>query len=118
MVKKSNLVASIIIRGKNEAKWLKILLPKLKKQSINNYEIIFCDNGSKDNTLELLRKNKIKKVYKFKYYLPGKILNYAVKRASGKYICILSSHCIPVSNKWLEEHIFSIEKIKLCCIFW
>ena len=58
---KSNLVASIIIRGKNEAKWLKILLPKLKKQSINNFEIIFCDNGSKDNTLELLRKNNIKK---------------------------------------------------------
>ncbi len=112
MVKKSNLEASIIIRGKNEAKWLKILLPKLKKQSINNFEIIFCDNGSKDNTLELLRKNNIKKIYKFKYYLPGKILNYAVKKASGKYICILSSHCIPVSNKWLEEHIFSIEKNK------
>ncbi len=110
MVKKFNLTASIIIRGKNEAKWLKILLPKLKEQTVNNYEIIFCDNGSDDNTLELLRKNKIKKIYKFKYYLPGKILNYAVKKASGKYICILSSHCIPVSNRWLEEHILSIEK--------
>ena len=59
MVKKSSLTASIIIRGKNEAKWLKILLPKLKEQSVNNYEIIFCDNGSEDNTLELLRKNMI-----------------------------------------------------------
>ena len=52
MVKKSNLAASIIIRAKNEAKWLKILLPKLKEQTVKNHEIIFCDNGSKDNTLE------------------------------------------------------------------
>ena len=32
MVKKNKLEASIIIRGKNEAKWLKILLPILKNK--------------------------------------------------------------------------------------
>ena len=37
MVKKNKLEASIIIRGRNEAKWLKILLPILKKQTIQNF---------------------------------------------------------------------------------
>ena len=46
MVQKNKLAASIIIRGKNEARWLKILLPILKKQSLKNFEIIFCDNNS------------------------------------------------------------------------
>ena len=47
---KDKLAASIIIRIKNEARWLKILLPILKNQSLNNFEIIFCDNNSSDNT--------------------------------------------------------------------
>ena len=59
MVKKR--LISIIIRGKNEARWLKILFKELKKQTIQNYEIIFCDNNSDDETDLLLKKYNIKK---------------------------------------------------------
>ena len=59
MVKKKKLI-SIIIRGKNEAKWLKILLRELKKQTIQNFEIIFCDNNSEDNSLDILKKIMLK----------------------------------------------------------
>ena len=69
MVKKK--LISIIIRGKNEARWLKILLRELKKQTIKNYEIIFCDNNSTDETSEILKKFKIKKIIKFDKYFPG-----------------------------------------------
>ena len=110
MVKKNKLEASIIIRGRNEAKWLKILLPILKKQTIQNFEIIFCDNKSSDNSLEILKKFNVKKIISFKKYLPGKILNSAIEICSGKFICILSSHCIPVSNMWLEEHLDFIKR--------
>jgi glycosyltransferase involved in cell wall biosynthesis len=110
MVKKNKLIASIIIRGKNEARWLKILLPTLYNQTFKKFEIIFCDNDSSDNTLQILKKFKIKKILTFKKYLPGKILNSAIKICNGKFICILSSHCIPASNTWLEEHINYIKK--------
>ena len=109
MVKKNKLTVSIIVRGKNESNWLKILLPQLKKQTLSNFEIIFCDNNSEDNTLEILKKYKIKKILTFKDYLPGKILNSAIKIASGEYICILSAHCIPVSKHWLQQHVDFIE---------
>ena len=112
MVQKNKLAASIIIRGKNEARWLKILLPILKNQSLNNFEIIFCDNNSSDNTLEILKRFNIKKILNFKKYLPGKILNSGIKICEGEFICILSSHCIPVSNTWLQEHLDFIKKIK------
>ena len=66
MVKKNKKLVSIIIRGKNEAKWLKILLRELKKQTIQNFEIIFCDNNSEDNSLDILKKNNVKKILRFK----------------------------------------------------
>ena len=110
MVKKHKKLISIIIRGKNESRWLKILLKEIKKQSIKNYEIIFCDNNSSDNTLEILKRYKVKKIIKFKKYIPGQILNRAIKKSSGKYICILSAHCIPVNKRWLEEHLEEINK--------
>ena len=46
---------SIIIRGKNESRWLRILLREIKKQSENDYEIIFCDNNSTDITKDILK---------------------------------------------------------------
>lgn len=107
MVKKK--LVSIIIRGKNEAQWLKILFKELKKQTVKNFEIIFCDNNSEDETLEILKANKIKKIIKFEKYIPGEILNRAIRKTNSKYICILSAHCIPVNKYWLEEHINSIQ---------
>ena len=112
MVKKYSKLVSIIVRGKNESRWLKILLQELKKQTIKNYEIIFCDNNSEDNSLKILKKNKVRKIIKFKKYVPGEILNKAIKKCSGKYICILSAHCIPVNSKWLEDHLKDINKNK------
>ena len=103
MVKKR--LISIIIRGRNEARWLKILFKELKKQTIQNYEIIFCDNNSDDETDLLLKKYNIKKIIKFSKYIPGEILNKAIKKASGKYIGILSSHCIPANKYWIFDHI-------------
>ena len=46
---------SILIRGNNKAHWLKILLRKIKNQSLQNYEIVFCDNNSTDETLKVLK---------------------------------------------------------------
>ena len=83
-------------------------MKQLNRQTIRNYEIIFCDNNSENNSLKILKKYKVKKIIKFKRYIPGDILNKAINKSSGKYICILSAHCIPVGTKWLEEHINEI----------
>lgn len=109
MVKRIKPLVSIIIRGKNESRWIKILLDKLFNQSFKNFEIVFCDNNSVDNTLKIIKSYNIKKIIKFKKYLPGKVLNRAIKQCSGKYISILSSHCIPVDNYWLKQHLNTIE---------
>ncbi len=110
MVEKHRNLVSIIIRGKNEARWLKILLKELHQQTHRNFEIVFCDNLSTDNTIDVLKKYKVKKIINIKKYLPGDALNKAVKKCDGDYIAILSSHCIPINNKWLSEYLDYFKK--------
>ena len=110
MDKKKIKKVSIIIRGKNESRWLKILLKELQKQTFKNFEIIFCDNNSEDNTIDILKKYRIKKNINIKKYLPGHALNKAIDICDGNYIAVLSSHCIPVSKNWIKEYLNFFEK--------
>ena len=103
---------SILIRGNNKAHWLKILLRKIKNHSFHNYEIVFCDNNSTDETLKVLKKFKVKKIVKIKKYFPGLALNMGIKKAKGKYIVIISSHCVPKDNNWLKEYFDFMNKNK------
>ena len=103
-------LVSIIVRGKEESKWLKILFKELKKQTFQKFEIIYCDNRSKDNSIKVAKNYKVKKILKIKNYTPGKSLNQGIKKSSGKLIVILSSHCIPYHTNWLLNYIKFMEK--------
>ena len=65
---------SIIIRTKNEERWITSCLQSIFKQSFKNFEIIIVDNQSNDKTLEKAKKFKISKILHIKDYLPGKAL--------------------------------------------
>lgn len=101
---------SIIIRGNDKAHWLKILLKRIYSQKEKNFEIIFANNNSKDETIELLKSYKVKKIFSIKNYKPGLAINKCLKYAVGKYTVIISSHCIPVNNYWLTEYLNFMEK--------
>ena len=109
--KKKKLV-SIIIRNKNDSRWLKILFKELFNQTYKNFEIVLCDNCSSDNSIQIAKKYKIKKIVQIKKYLPGYAINQGIKKSAGEYIAILSSHCIPSDNKWLENYVAYMEKNK------
>ena len=51
---------SIIIRTKNEEKWIGKVLEVLMQQSYKDFEIIVVDSGSTDRTLEIVKKYPIK----------------------------------------------------------
>lgn len=54
----NKLKASVIVPTYNRKKLLNYTLESLSKQTMNKeeYEIIICDDGSNDNTFELIRK--------------------------------------------------------------
>ena len=103
---------SIIVRTKNEERWIGQCLSGIVNQNYKNIEIILVDNNSTDKTLEIALKFNIKYIiYKSDNdFKPGKAINLGVKASNGEYIVILSGHCIPTNETWLENLVANLEK--------
>ena len=113
---KENPLVSIIIRTKNEEKWISLCLNALSTQSYKNFEIIIVDNYSKDKTIQKIKKYNVKTVF-IKNFLPGKAINQGIKKSRGKIIVCLSAHCIPVNNSWLKNLIKHLSDNKVAGVY-
>lgn len=83
---------SIIVPFRNASKYIEKCLKNLYKQKYNNYEIILIDDGSSDNSKNIIEKY-IKKDEKLKYFYiektklgVGTARNYGIEKATGDYI--------------------------------
>lgn len=113
---KKNKVASIIIRTKNEDKWLEDCINSIKQQDYKHWEIIVVDNYSTDKTLNICLKYNIK-VVKIKSFKPGKAINLGIKASTGNYIVILSAHCIPQTKNWLSNFIAKVNFKRIAAVY-
>lgn len=82
-------MVSIVITTKNEEKVLGDLLGSLKTQSFKNFKTILVDNNSRDSTIEIAKKYRVKTFTKG----PERSVqrNFGVDKAKGKYILILDA---------------------------
>ena len=96
--------ASIIVRTKNEERWIAQCLSAIGKQSYENREIILVDNDSSDKTIQIASKFNVKHVnyHSEDGFKPGRAINLGIEASDGEFIVIISGHCIPTNNKWLE----------------
>lgn len=94
-------LVSIIIRTKDEERWITHCLHGVFSQKCKDFEVVMVDNESRDKTLEKARQFPIQKVITCQDYRPGKALNLGIKEAKGTHIVCLSGHCIPVNERWL-----------------
>ena len=62
---------SIIIRTKNEERWINSCFSSIFSQSYKEFEIIVVDNNSTDKTIQKIKNFKVSKIIKIKNYLPG-----------------------------------------------
>lgn len=93
--------ASVIIRTKNEERWISHCLEMVFAQTGVTFEVILVDNNSDDYTLSLAKKFPLKRVVTIEEFKPGRALNLGIEGASGEIICCLSAHCVPVDEHWL-----------------
>ena len=98
----SSPLVSIIIRTRNEERWIDHCLSAIATQSISDYEIILVDNNSQDISVKIAKKYTNNIINMTDFY-PGKAINEGIRASSGKYIAIISGHCIPKNNLWLEK---------------
>jgi len=94
---------SIVVRTKNEERWITQCLNAVFSQDYKDYEVIIVDNESNDSTIKKASQFNIQKILTCKDYLPGRALNIGIREAKGNYIVCLSGHCIPVNDRWLSN---------------
>ena len=102
---------SVIIPNFNGAGFLPALFSNLKKVILPEFEIIFIDNGSTDNSVFLVKKLYPKvKVIKNKSNLGfGAAVNQGIKAAREPYVCLLNNDVI-LKDSWFKYMIASIKK--------
>lgn len=107
---------SIIIRTKNEERWITTCLQAVFNQDYKNFEVVIVDNNSADKTVEKAKQFKVK-IFNINEFLPGKSLNVGIKKSKGEYIVCLSAHCIPVNNKWLSNLLKNFNNPKIAGVY-
>ncbi len=100
---------SIIIRSKNEEKWIEHCLTAVHAQEFSDFEVILVDNNSSDNTLNIANRFPIKKILNIEEFLPGKAINEGIKASTGDYIVCLSAHCVPKDKYWLSKLVENLD---------
>ena len=102
-------LVSIIINCYNSDKYIKQTIDSVLTQTYDNWEVIFYDNASTDDTKEIISSyNNVN----FRIFtspiniLLGAARNEAIKLANGEYIAFLDSDDYWHSSK-LEKQIFN-----------
>ena len=96
---------SIIIRTYNEEKHINKILESIQSQKINQEtEIVVVDSQSTDDTVRISR-NRGARIIEIKKqdFTFGRSLNIGCDAARGETLVILSGHCYPDNNLWLQE---------------
>lgn len=107
---------SIIMPVYNSEKYLEQCLESVVNQTLNEIEIICVDNGSTDNSSDILRKyaladNRIKLIHEEKNMGTAYVRNMGLSLATGKYMIFLDSDDFFELNM-LEEAYNAAEGVK------
>ena len=91
-MKKNFFLVSVIVNCHNGEKYLNRCIKSILSQTYKNWEIIFWNNLSFDNSEKIIKSYRDKriKIYKSKKFLTlYEARNKAIKKAKGNYICFL-----------------------------
>ena len=97
---------SILVRSSNDEAFIeKTLRNILDQECVLPFEIICCDDGSKDHTPDIIASfPSVKKLPRPEgEYRPGRRLNYMVAHSSGDLIVFNNADAVPVNRRWLSE---------------
>lgn len=114
---------SIIIPVYNVSSFIEKCIKSLVDQSFGNFECLIVNDGTKDNSIELvesiIKADKRFKIFHQKNQGQGMARNLGLKHAQGRYICFIDSDDY-VEPNYLEVMYREIEKQKadiVCCGF-
>ena len=109
----SEIKVSIVVPVYNVEKYIEKCIDSIVKQTYNNLELIIVNDGSKDNSEQIILK-KAKEDKRIKYIKKqngglSSARNVGIKAATGKYICFIDSDDW-IDKKYVEVLVNTAEK--------
>ena len=107
---KNNPLISVMMPTYNNAKYIKQAIESIYAQNYDNMEIIVVDDGSTDNTKEILKQYKNIKYFYMEHKGISFARNVALKNSKGEYIAFLDSddYWLPdklnIQMQYFQEH--------------
>ncbi|RKZ30303.1 glycosyltransferase AglE [bacterium] len=100
------LKVSVVIPVLNSPENIKRCLDGLMRQTYPEdlFEIIVVDNGSTDNTPEIVRQYPVKFLFEKEIRSPYAARNRGIKESKGEIIALIDAGCTPITA-WLESGI-------------
>jgi FkbM family methyltransferase len=108
---KDNPLVSVIMPAYNAAEYIAEAIESVLIQNYRNFELIIVDDGSTDNTKDIItgfKDDKIKYFYK-QNAGPSSARNLAIKRSKGQYIMPLDSDDM-MTPDFIARHLQEFEK--------
>ena len=93
---------ALVIRTKNEERWIGRCLRMVDQQTFRDVEVIIVDDQSSDHTLDIAKKFSVRTL-QIEDFTPGKAINLGIRATDAHLIGILSAHCIPRDEHWLQS---------------
>ena len=93
---------SVVLRAKNEARYIGETLAAVQGQHYRDFEVIVVDSGSTDRTREIADDYGAKVItIAPKEFTYGRALNLGVANSQGQLLASLSAHATPETSDWL-----------------
>jgi glycosyltransferase involved in cell wall biosynthesis len=103
---------SIIMPTYNRANYIVETITSIQQQTYQNWELIIVDDGSDDDTEEIIAQLKDERIQFYKagrIAINGKIKNFGLKKASGAFIAFIDSDDLWHHEK-LEKQIRALQQ--------
>tara|TARA_A100001035_G_C27431821_1_gene341847 strand:- start:23 stop:376 length:354 start_codon:yes stop_codon:yes gene_type:complete len=100
-MKSNNPLISVIMNCHNGEKYLKKSVQSILRQSYYNWELIFWDNQSSDNSARIIKRFKDNRIRYFKakkFTNLYEARNQAIRKSKGEFICFLDT-----DDWWIKE---------------
>ena len=105
----------VVIPVKNESRYIARCLKAVFSQEYKSFAVVVVDNGSSDNTMEIVRRMTGATLLEKKNGTIGSVRNFGAQSIASQYIAFLDGDCVPPPS-WLQAGVELLQDEQIACV--